>query len=143
MSEDLNEITKLEERLRSLRPAPVPPALLGRLHHAEPERRRFALRTSVAVAAAAMIAVGVGLVHWRSTPHRPATADTSPGARSMGELVLAARDAGVWHAEDGRPYRVVHCLTAGSAVPEGLPDGTWRVRGAPRQRVLLVAMSTQ
>lgn len=146
-----------EARLKSLRPAPVPPGLMARLRAACPQPAaqprcgaRFPLAWAAA-AAAAVLLVCV-LMPSRPVPQRqtgaapvPAGEGTSAdltAAPSQGYIV-GARSAGVWRAPDGRAYRVIQCLAVNQTVVGRSDQGAQVELLEPRQRVLLLAMKSQ
>ncbi len=154
---DNDPVGALEARLKSLRPAAVPPDLMERLRAVRPQPgvqpqrgARFPLAWAAAAAAAVLLAGVFALCH--AVPQRQTRASSAPAGVSASagltalpsqDYIVGARRAGVWRSPDGRAYRVIQCLAVNQTVV-GHPGGGAQVElREPRQRVLLLAMKNQ
>lgn len=153
MNDADEKIAELEARLRRLRPASVPPELMARLRAAAPASAPAPARAARfprlwAAAAAALVACA-GLFSWVRGP-RPApppgaaaAAVAELEAESPREVLVGARQAGIWTAPDGRLYRVVQCLSMSRTVLHEPGKGAQVDVLEPRPRVVLLAMGSQ
>jgi hypothetical protein len=55
---------------------------------------------------------------------------------------MGARELGIYHAPDGRPYRVVQSVGFGIATWEDVKSGERRTSTVPQQQLLLVSLNT-
>jgi hypothetical protein len=149
MNSDLQGFVDIEQKLRSLRPAPLPPALRRRILAGRTGSTFHGHRREwLALAASLLLAVGLGAM-WKmggGTPAQlaePAGSLPPPAERgpipALTEHVLGAREVGRWRAPNGQPYKVIQCLTTEDSPLAASPAAAT----LPRQRILLFAMNTQ
>ena len=163
------QAARLEARLRKLRPAAVPPALLARLRAKPPVISAWrapwrwllgspALWPTAAATVAAIIfctvfghrvapgpagAPRVGPVANAAVPAPAASMLAGTQAAESADYVVGARKLGVWTSPEGRPYNVIQCLALNRTVWRNDGRKTEFEQLEPRQRLLLVAMDTQ
>ena len=130
------EDEKVEALLRRVKPAAPSAAFLARLQatrpapvKAEPVRRNIFSEFSLPLAAAAVLLFTLSaafVAHW----NRPVPgASAQPVALLTVEqidCVMGARELGIYHAPDGRPYRVVQSVGFGIATWEDVKSGERR-----------------
>ena len=153
-----------ENELRRVKPAAPSPELMARLRatlpaSTKPEPKaaplvpfwlRFALPLAAAAALVLMVLPGrapdkpVSRIASVTPDRMPAESPVAPAARQVeaSDYLLGARELGVVHAPDGKPYRVVQCVGVSKQVWENEADGRRVVKDLPHQQVLLVAMDT-
>lgn len=146
------ETEKLEQLLRGIQPAAPSADFLARLEATRPaptqaecvQRRSFSdFAFPLAAAALLLFTLSAAFVaHW----HRPAPGAGAQTAtlRAVEQIdyVLGARELGIYHAPDGRPYRVVQSIGFGCATWEDAKSGERRTSATPQQQLLLVSLNT-
>ena len=141
-------IDPLEERLRQVAPTPPSAALLARLTTTRPatvvhRRTVWWWRVAVPLAAAAAIVMVVRMV-WIA-PHKtvgPVVFEDRFRPVEREEYVFGGRELGIYHAPDGRAYRLVETLGVNRQVWENVADRTRVEHAFPEQRLALVSMKT-
>lgn len=146
------EDEKVEALLRRVQPAAPSATFLARLQatrpapvKAAPIRKSSFIGFVFPLAAAAVLLMTLSVVffkHW-SRPARLATAQPAT-LRTVEQMdcVMGARELGIYHAPDGRPYRVVQSVGFGSATWEDVKSGARRTSTVPQQQLLLVSLNT-
>ena len=105
----------IEEALRAMRPAEMPPQLMARLTAARLQpRERFAFRGLLfrwLLPLAASACVAVGTFFWLEKDHSPSVAAAAPESRALPieseDYLVGARPVGILVAPNQRPYRLV------------------------------------
>lgn len=136
-----------EQRLQQLRPAEPRPEVRTRLENiavpARPQRTWIAaLRIAAPLAAAAALVLAA--VWSRPAPQKtsaPVVATPEP-VGSPAECLLGARELGIYHAPDGRPYRIVQGIAMSQEAWRDPADGRLLTRAVPQQKLLLVSMAS-
>lgn len=100
--------SRLEEQIRSLRPASLPPDLLARMAQPplamNPRRTRKILRVVFGAGLAVAAAVAI-MAHWPAPPVTPTAAAPSVSIRQQRSVLLDTRTLAVLH-RDGRTWEV-------------------------------------
>ena len=105
----------IEEALRGLRPAELPPQLMARLTAARPQpRERSVLRGMFfrwLLPLTASACVAVATFFWLEKNRPPAAVATAPESRALPieseDYLVGARPVGILVAPNQRPYRLV------------------------------------
>lgn len=137
----------LEQRLRQIPTAPLSDALKARLLATRPHPRTAGRwrRLWLPLAAAAAVCVAVGLHLARpAAPTGRAEEPTETVLQPVecADYLFDGHDLGIYHAPDGRPYRVVQCIGIRRQSWADAGDRTRVDYDVTEQRVLLVAMNT-
>ena len=146
------EDEKIEALLRTVKPVAPSAAFLARLEATRPApvqaervwRKRFSdFAFPLAAAALLLFTLSAAFVaHWnRPVPGASAQA-AAPRTVEQIDCVMGARELGIYHTPDGRPYRVVQSIGFGSATWEDVKSGERRTSTVPQQQLLLVSLHT-
>ena len=122
-------LASVEQRLQRLTPSPLPPALVARLEKADPARSKVVHHAWqwISLAAAASVALGawIASTHEKTVPPavalKPAVTPESLRVYtpvSSRNLLLSAREIGVYTPLNSPPVRLVRCTW--------LDDATYR-----------------
>lgn len=148
-----NDIEQFEKRLKSLTPAPPSAALLEQLAATRPapampaphgtDWRAWFVKIAIPLAAAACAAIAVRHFLMNQRPLAgPIVIETRFRPVEGADYLVTGREIGVYHAPDGRAYRLLQCLGVNRQVWENVADKTRVEYAYPEQRLLLVSMKT-